>query len=128
MKALVCKAFSDDLSTLALEDIALPALGPEDVRVRMRAATVGFPDLLMTEGKYQFKPEPPYIVGGEMAGDVIAVGSAVTQFKIGGRVLGGGLYRRCSRKKSSCRPQSQWRYALPNDADYAGLQPRSTSA
>jgi len=116
MKALVCKAFSDDLSTLALEDIALPALGPEDVRVRMRAATVGFPDLLMTDGKYQFKPEPPYVVGGEMAGDVIAVGSAVTQFKIGGRVLGGGLTGAFAEEVQ--RPQSQWR-ALPNDADYA---------
>ena len=91
MKALVCEAFSDDLSTLKFQDIALPALGPDDVRVSVRAACVNFPDLLMTDGKYQFKPEPPYVVGQEMAGDVIAVGSAVTQFEIGDRVIGGGL-------------------------------------
>lgn len=116
MKALVCEAFSDDLSTLKFRDMDLPALGPEDVRVAMRAACVNFPDLLMTDGKYQFKPEPPYIVGQEMAGDVIAVGSAVTQFKFGDRVIGGGLTGAFAEEVQ--RPQSQWR-ALPEGADYA---------
>ena len=116
MKALVCEAFSDDLSTLKFQDIALPALGPDDVRVAMRAACVNFPDLLMTDGKYQFKPEPPYVVGSEMAGDVIAVGSAVTQFKIGDRVIGGGLTGAFAEEVQ--RPQSQLR-VLPAGADYA---------
>jgi NADPH2:quinone reductase len=116
MKALVCEAFSDDLSTLKFQDITLPALGPDDVRVAMRAACVNFPDLLMTDGKYQFKPEPPYVVGQEMAGDVIAVGSAVTQFKIGDRVIGGGLTGAFAEEVQ--RPQSQLR-ALPDGADYA---------
>ena len=116
MKALVCEAFSDDLSTLKFQDIALPAPGPDDVRVRMRAACVNFPDLLMTDGKYQFKPEPPYIVGQEMAGDVVAVGSAVTQFKIGDRVIGGGLTGAFAEEVQ--RPASQLR-ALPGGADYA---------
>lgn len=116
MKALVCEAFSDDLSTLKFQNIALPALGPDDVRAAMRAACVNFPDLLMTDGKYQFKPEPPYVVGQEMAGDVIAVGSAVTQFKIGDRVIGGGLTGAFAEDVQ--RPQSQLR-ALPAGADYA---------
>ncbi|HUO93957.1 MAG TPA: NADPH:quinone oxidoreductase family protein [Rhizomicrobium sp.] len=116
MKALVCKAFRDDLSTLEFQDISLPALGPEDVRVAMRAACVNFPDLLMTDGKYQFKPEPPYVVGQEMAGDVIAVGSAVTRFKIGDRVISGGLTGAFAEEVQ--RPQAQLR-ALPQGADYA---------
>ena len=91
-------------------------LGPEDVRVRVRAACVNFPDLLMTDGKYQFKPEPPYVVGQEMAGDVIAVGSAVTRFKIGDRVLGGGLTGAFAEEAQ--RPEAQLR-ALPGVADYA---------
>jgi NADPH2:quinone reductase len=116
MKALVCTAFSDDLSALKFEDVTLPDLGPDDVRVAMRAACVNFPDLLMTDGKYQFKPEPPYVVGQEMAGDVIAVGSAVTGFKIGDRVLGGGLTGAFAQEAQ--RPESQLR-ALPAGADYA---------
>jgi NADPH:quinone reductase len=116
MKALICKAFSDDLSTLAFEDTTLPAPEPEDVRVQMRAACVNFPDLLMTDGKYQYKPEPPYIVGQEMSGDVIAVGSAVTQFKAGDRVIGGGLTGAFAEKVQ--RPQSQFRM-MPKGACYA---------
>jgi NADPH2:quinone reductase len=90
VKALVCRALSDDLGTLFFEDISLPPPGPDDVRVRIRAAAVNFPDLLMTQGKYQHKPELPFIVGGERAGEVIAVGSNVTRFKTGDRVVGGG--------------------------------------
>jgi len=116
MKALVCSAFRDDLSTLEFQDVALPALEPQDVRVRVRAACVNFPDLLMTDGKYQFKPEPPYIVGQEMAGDVIAVGSAVTRFKVGDRVVGGGLTGAFAEETQ--RPETQLR-ALPAGADYA---------
>ena len=116
MRALVCKAFSGDLSTLSLEDQTLPALGDGDVRVKIRAASVNFPDLLMTDGKYQFRPEPPYIVGGEMAGDVVAVGAAVTRFKPGDRVVGGGLTggfaEEVQRPESALRP-------LPDGADYA---------
>jgi NADPH2:quinone reductase len=116
MKALICKAFSGDLSTLALEETALPAIGEHDVHVRIRAASVNFPDLLMTDGKYQFKPEPPYIVGGEMAGDVIAVGSAVRRFKTGDRVVGGGLTGGFA--EESVRPESALR-PIPDGADYA---------
>ena len=90
MKALVCRALSDDLGTLSFEDVSLPEPGPDEVRVRIRAAAVNFPDLLMIQGKYQHKPELPFVVGGERAGDVIAVGANVTRFRIGDRVVGGG--------------------------------------
>jgi len=116
MKALICTAYGSHLSTLNLEDTTLAPLGDGEVRVRIRAASVNFPDLLMTEGKYQFKPEPPYIVGGEMAGDVVAVGAAVTRFKIGDRVVGGGLTgafaEESNRMESALRP-------IPDGADYA---------
>ena len=45
--------------------------------MRIRAAAVNFPDLLMVQGKYQHKPELPFMVGGERAGEVIAIGSEV---------------------------------------------------
>lgn len=116
MKALVCRAYGSNLSTLALEDVSLPAPGDHEVRIRMRAASVNFPDLLMTEGKYQFKPEPPYVVGGEMAGDVVATGAAVTRFRPGDRVLGGGLTGAFA--EECMRPEAALR-AIPEGADYA---------
>ncbi len=116
MKALVCRAYGGDLSSLVLEDVALSPLAASDVRIRVRAASVNFPDLLMTDGKYQFKPEPPYIVGGEFAGDVTAVGSAVTLFKAGDRVLGGGLTGAFAEEVQ--RPELQLR-KVPDGADYA---------
>ena len=116
MKALVCKAFRDDLSTLDFEEMDLPPPGPEDVRIKVRAASVNFPDLLMTDGKYQFKPEPPYVVGGELAGDVVAVGPRVRQFKVGDSVVGGGLTGAFAEECQ--RPASQLR-RMPAGADYA---------
>ena len=116
MKAVVCRGYCGDLSTLELQEVPLPALGPDDVRVRMRAASINFPDLLMTEGKYQFKPEPPYVVGGEMAGEVIGIGSSVTRFKVGDRVLGGGLTGGLAQEVQ--RPEFMLR-PIPHGADYA---------
>lgn len=116
MRALVCHAYSDDLGRLALEDVSLPPLGAEDVRLKVRAAAVNFPDLLMAEGKYQFKPEPPYTVGGELAGEVIAVGANVTRFKVGDRVLAGGLTGAFA--EEAIRPAAALR-PIPQGADFA---------
>jgi NADPH2:quinone reductase len=90
MKALVCKALAPDLSGVALADVDLPELGPHDVLVSNRAACVNFPDLLMTEGKYQHRPDLPFIIGMESAGDVIEVGAEVRGFRPGDRVIVGG--------------------------------------
>ncbi|MCE9522566.1 MAG: alcohol dehydrogenase catalytic domain-containing protein, partial [Alphaproteobacteria bacterium] len=76
-RALVCPALADDFSTLRIEERTLPSLAPGDVRVQMRAASLNFPDLLMTQGKYQLKPELPFTPGMEGAGEVVAVGESV---------------------------------------------------
>jgi NADPH2:quinone reductase len=116
MKALLCRALSDNLESLSFEEISLPPPGPEEVRVRIRAASVNFPDLLMTQGKYQHKAELPFIVGGERAGEVIAVGSDVTRFRPGDRVVGGeltgGFAEECNVPISAVRP-------LPSNTDFA---------
>jgi NADPH2:quinone reductase len=91
MKALVCRVISDDIGALEIEDIALLPLGPQQARVRLRAAAVNFPDILTAQGKYQHKPELPYVPGTEGAGDVIAVGEGVTNVKLGDRVIVGAL-------------------------------------
>jgi len=91
VKALLCRINAEDISTLRIENVTLPPLGGGDVRIRVRAAAVNFPDILMVQGKYQHKPELPFIVGGERAGEVIAVGDNVTAWKVGDRVFGGTL-------------------------------------
>lgn len=91
MKALVCRVLSDDIGGLKIEDVELPPLGPGQVRVRMRAAAVNFPDILTVQGKYQHKPALPYTPGTEGAGDVVAVGQGISHVAVGDRVIVGGL-------------------------------------
>jgi NADPH2:quinone reductase len=91
VKAIVCREISEDISTLRLEEVTLPPLPPHEARVRVRAAAVNFPDILTVQGKYQHKPSLPYTPGSEAAGDVIAVGSAVTSVQAGDRVICAGL-------------------------------------
>lgn len=91
MKAIVCREISDDIATLRLEEVELPPLRPHEARVRIRAAAVNFPDILMVQGKYQHRPTLPFTPGTEAAGDVVAVGNAVTNVQVGDRVICTGL-------------------------------------
>jgi len=89
MKALVCRALEPDYGGVALEDRDVPAPAAGEVRVRIKAASLNFPDLLMTEGKYQLKPDLPFVLGMEFAGIVDAVGEGVTALAPGDAVAGG---------------------------------------
>jgi len=91
-RALVVRALSEDLSTLALETREVPEPRAGEVKVRMRAASVNFPDILMIQGKYQLKPELPFTPGVEGAGDIIAVGAGVRRVKTGEAVVVGGRF------------------------------------
>lgn len=71
---------------LRVDEIPEPVAGPDEVLLEVRAAGVNFPDILMTQGKYQFKPAPPFSPGGEAAGIVRAVGSNVKTIAAGDRV------------------------------------------
>jgi NADPH2:quinone reductase len=86
MKALVCPAFGP-LENLRFGDLPDPQPGPGEVLIEVRAAGVNFPDVLIVQGKYQFRPEPPFAPGGEVAGVVRSVGTGVERFKPGDRVL-----------------------------------------
>lgn len=76
MRAAVCSHLSDDLSGLALHDDwpEPPPPGPGEVQVAVRLASLNFPDYLMLQGGYQFRPELPYIPGTEAAGVCVAAG------------------------------------------------------
>ena len=87
MKAMVCEAFGGP-EVLAYRDLPdPPPPGPEEIQVRIRARGVQYVDVLMLAGQYQFRPDPPFIPGGEAAGEIIALGSAVTGFALGDRVM-----------------------------------------
>lgn len=87
MKALLSKAAGGP-DTLVLEDVADPVAGPGQILVAVKACSVNYPDVLIIEDKYQFKPPRPFSPGSEVSGIVEAVGEGVTNFKVGDRVLG----------------------------------------
>lgn len=87
MKAIVCKAFAP-VDQLTLEELPSRPLRAHEVRVRVRAAGVNFPDSLKVEGQHQIKPELPWVPGSETGGVVEEVGSGVTGVAVGDRVMG----------------------------------------
>jgi NADPH2:quinone reductase len=86
MKAVVCKQFGPPES-LVVEDLPSPRPGPGEVVVSMKAASVNFPDVLIIQNKYQFKPPLPFSPGSELAGVVKEAGAGVAGFKAGDRVI-----------------------------------------
>jgi NADPH2:quinone reductase len=89
MRALVVETLSEDFSGCAVRDVPTPQPGPGEVLVRVKAASVNFPDLLMTKGEYQFKPPLPFTPGLDLAGEVAALGEGVTGWSLGDAVVGG---------------------------------------
>ena len=87
MRAVLCKEFGPPES-LVVEDIASPEPGPGEVVLEVHAAAVNFPDVLIIQNKYQFKPPLPFAPGGEVAGVVSKLGDGVKNLKIGDRVIG----------------------------------------
>jgi NADPH:quinone reductase len=85
MQALICSEFCEPLD-LTIGDLPSPDLPTDSVRVHVHAAALNFPDFLMVQGKYQYKPPFPFSPGMECAGEVIEVGSEVQNFKAGDRV------------------------------------------
>lgn len=91
MNALLCTRFGPP-ELLELRDVPSPQAGPGDVVVSVRAASVNFPDVLIIENKYQFKPPLPFSPGSELAGVVKEVGAGVTRVKPGDRVMAFTIY------------------------------------
>src|SRR5262245_7838430 len=86
MKAVLCKTYGPPES-LVVDDVPSPAPGPGEVVVSVKAASVNFPDVLIIQNKYQFKPPLPFSPGSELAGVVTEVGPGVTGFKPGDKVI-----------------------------------------
>jgi len=91
VKAVVCKQYGPPES-LVVEDVASPIAGPGEVVVSVRAASLNFPDVLIIQNKYQFKPTLPFSPGSELSGVVKTIGEGVTSVKPGDRVLAVTVY------------------------------------
>ena len=86
MRALVCNEWGP-IEGLEIQEVDDPIAGPGQAVLDVRAAGVNFPDALIVQGLYQFKPEFPFSPGGEVAGTVSSVGDGVTNVSVGDRVI-----------------------------------------
>jgi len=86
MKAWICSNPNAGVDALQWQEVPTPEPGPGQARVAIQASSLNFPDILIVQNKYQFKPEPPFVPGSEFAGIVDAVGPGVTNVKVGDRV------------------------------------------
>jgi NADPH:quinone reductase len=91
MRAVRCHDLSGP-SGLRVDEVPAPLPDAGEVLVEVHAAGVNFPDVLITQGKYQFKPPPPFVPGGEVAGIVRSVGRGVTSVEPGDRVAATMVY------------------------------------
>jgi NADPH2:quinone reductase len=108
MKAIVCNKFGIP-NTLEYKDISSPQPKKDEVLVTIKACSVNFPDTLIIQGKYQFKPELPFSPGSDVAGVVEQVGKNIKNFKVGDEVVGfipfGGFAEKAIVKASDCFPK-----------------------
>lgn len=109
MRALVVERLGPDYSGCALKEVPTSDPGPGEVRVRVIAAAVNFPDLLMTRGEYQHKPALPFIPGLEIAGEIEALGEGVEDRRVGEAVVGapsfGGISQFAVAPATALRPK-----------------------
>ena len=85
MKAIVCNNFGP-IRDIQYKEVDEPSLGEDNLLIKVNSVGVNFPDGLLVQGKYQLKPETPFIPGMEVAGEVIGLGSKETDFAVGDRI------------------------------------------
>jgi NADPH2:quinone reductase len=115
MRAILCRTYGPPES-LVVEEVPEPAAGPGQLIVDVEACALNFPDVLMIQDLYQFKPELPFTPGTEVAGTVSSVGAGVTAIRVGDRVFAstglGGLAEQVAMDATAA-------IALPEGADAA---------
>jgi NADPH2:quinone reductase len=114
MRAIRCNRYGPP-QTLVVETLPDLQPGPGEVVIDVKAASVNFPDVLIIENKYQFKPPLPFTPGSEVAGIVRAVGEGVEHLRAGRRVAAfvrvGGFAEQVLAPAEACMP-------LPDEADF----------
>ena len=127
MKALLSKSVGGP-ETLVIEDLADPVAKAGEVVLAIKACGVNYPDVLIIEDKYQFKPARPFSPGGEVSGIVESVGEGVTRLKVGDRVIGstgnGGMAEKIALDAGRCIPMPD---SMPFDEAAAFIMTYGTS-
>lgn len=90
MRAVLCTEYGS-FENLTVSEVEDPVVGPGQALIEVRAASLNFPDLLVIQGRYQYKPEPPFIPGAEAVGVVAAVGEGVETLVVGQKVATVGV-------------------------------------
>lgn len=111
MQVVMCEAYGEPES-LVVRSVDSPTPATGEVKIRLHARGVSFTDVLRIAGKYHVKDAPPFIPGGEAAGEIIELGAGVTQFAVGDRVLGSGGFA-----EETVQPASSL-LKLPDAVDY----------
>src|SRR6201995_4841886 len=91
MKALICSSLGP-AENLKVTEVEAPSAGTGEALVEIAYAGLNFFDTLIIEGKYQVRPEAPFLPGGEFSGRVAALGEGVRGFAVGDRVMGVSSY------------------------------------
>lgn len=108
MKAIVCHQFGLP-NTLQYQEIPSPTPKEDEILIEVKACSVNFPDTLIIQGKYQFRPPFPFSPGSDVAGIVLQVGKKGSPYKVGDAVVGfvpfGGFAQQALLKISDCFPK-----------------------
>lgn len=108
MRAMRVHELSDDIGSIELGEADLPPPGEGEVRLKLKACSINFPDLLMIQGKYQFKPDLPFSPGMEGSGIVTELGPGVDNVSVGDEVVAGlrigGFAEEVNAAAAACRP------------------------
>ena len=108
MKAIICNQFGQP-SSLQYQEVASPSPKEDEILIAVKACSVNFPDTIIIQGKYQFRPPFPFSPGSDVAGIVLEVGKEGSPFKVGDAVVGfvpfGGFAEQVLIKASDCFPK-----------------------
>jgi NADPH2:quinone reductase len=115
MKAIRCNVFADE-PAFSMGEMPEPQPKAGEVLIEPHAAAVNFMDLLMAQGKYQMRPQLPYVPGTDAAGIVVAVGPGVTRFRTGDRVASGNWHGAWAERMVAPEP---FVTPLPEGIDFA---------
>jgi len=123
MRAVLCHA-NGLPESLELSEIDPPNLKPDEVLLSIHASAINFPDVLMIQGKYQSQPSFPFSPGGEVSGQIAAIGAEVTGYGVGDRVFAGighgGFAEQVAVKAKDLRP-------MPDNMSFAKAAGISTT-
>jgi NADPH2:quinone reductase len=89
MQVVMCEAYGGP-DSLVVKSVESPSPGPGEVKIRLRARGVSYTDVLRIAGKYHVRAQPPFVPGGEAAGEIVELGSGIAGFDVGDRVLCAG--------------------------------------